>query len=448
MNTLRTIQKLDDTTTEVGYVTHLECLSCGEKYPLERLMKEQGTVLVNICYDVCMGPLDVKYDYSALKEILTPEEVERRPNEFWKLKELLPVNEILVAKDRKFTPIIKSKVIGPELGIELYFKLDSNDENPTRSFKDRPVALATNEALESGYDTVYVASTGNLAIATAYLSREVGINCRVYIPKTLGEVKKNAIRQYLKNPKDLIECDLSYDDTNVKSMNDCDKVNEEELKKSGKKKTFVPNNSFRPYYKEGSKTSGTEIALQLKGQIDPNETINIVYPLGSGALLCSAYKGIEELRLLNLFNNPIRMWGVQPEVCSPIIGAIPKNEIIPLRNPQTIAKSIAIGNPGSGYQALNVIKNSNGGGWKVSEKEIFKGVLDLYFKEGIFSQFVGGVTLAGIIHGAKNGDIKKGSVVVANITGGGKGRVEDDLFYYSKQFGYEKEANRLLEEVK
>src|SRR3989338_2313306 len=187
MDTLQAIQKFDNTTTEVGYVTHLECLSCGEKYPLERLMREQGTVLVNICYDVCMGPLDVKYDYDALREILTADEVKSRLDNFWKLKELLPVNEILVAKDRRFTPIVKSKVIGPELDIELYFKLDSDNENPTRSFKDRPVATAINAALESRYDAVYVASTGNLAIATAYLAREVGINCRVYIPKTLGE---------------------------------------------------------------------------------------------------------------------------------------------------------------------------------------------------------------------------------------------------------------------
>jgi len=302
--------------------------------------------------------------------------------------------------------------------------------------------------LEAGYDTVYVASTGNLAISSAYFAKETGVSCKIYVPKSLGEVKKDAIRQYLPDPSSLIEYDGSYDETNIKAINDCEKANEEELKNTGKRKSFVPNSSFRPYYKEGSKTSGTEIALQLKEKVPDDEIINLMYPLGSGALFCSAYKGIEELRKLGLFSNQVKMWGSQSENCSPIINAIPTGEIIPLKNPKTIAKSIAIGNPGSGYQALSVIKKSNGGGFKVSERDILKSTLDLYFKEKIFSQFVGGVTLAGVVKGVKQGDLKEGSIIVANITGTGRGRIEDDLLEYGRKFGFESEVKQILDEIK
>ncbi len=440
------MQSVDKTTTKCGNATHLECLNCGEVYPLEKLKEEQGTILVNICYDVCMGPLDVKYDYEKVKESLTKSELKKRPDTFWKIRELLPANEIHVAKNRKFSPLVKAKKIGKELGINLFLKLDSDEVFPTRSFKDRPIAMAFNKAIEAGYNQIYVASTGNLAVATAYQSRESNVKCRAYVPKSLGEMKKDAIRKFLPHKQDLLELDLSYDDCNIQSMKDCEAINEVEIK-SGEKKTFVPNNSFRPYYKEGSKTSGTEILLQLQKKISDDEEISLVYPLGSGALFCSAFKGINELRNIGIHNNSVRMFGAQPEVCSPIIDAIGKDDIIPIKNPSTIAKSIAIGKPGSGHQSLDVIKQSKGSGWKVSEKDIYKATLDLYFKEGIFSQFVGGVTIGGIIKGVENGDIKSGDVVVANITGTGYGRIEDDVLKYGKVFGYEKESKTLLREI-
>jgi len=439
---------VDNTKTKLGYVKYLQCLSCGEVYTLERLKKEQGTILVNVCYDVCFGPLDVKYDYEKVKEILTEEEVNKRPDTFWKLKELLPIDEVKVSADRPFTPLVESKVIGKELGIKLFLKLDNDKVFPTRSFKDRPVTLAFNKALESGYNTVYVASTGNLAVSSAYFAKDTGIEPHIYVPKSLGKIKKDAIRQYLPKADDLKELDLSYDDCNIKAMNDCDKANEESVKENGKKVNFVPNNSFRPYYKEGSKTSGIEIALQLKKLVDKGKIINIFYPLGSGALFCSAYKGINELKKLGLFSNSVKMWGVQSENCSPIIDAIGKEDILPIKNPKTIAKSIAIGKPGSGHQTLDIIKESNGGGFKVTENDIVRGVIDLYFKEGIFAQFVGGVTIAGIIKATKLGVFKEDDVVVANITGTGIGRIEDDLLEAANEYGLEEEVKKLLGEVK
>ena len=182
--------------------------------------------------------------------------------------------------------------------------------------------------------------------------------------------------------------------------------------------------------------------------VDKDKIVNIFYPLGSGALFCSAYKGINELKELDLFHNPVRMWGVQPETCSPIIDAIGKEDIIPIKNPKTIAKSIAIGKPGSGHQALDVIKESKGGGFKVTEKDIVRANLDLYFKEGIFSQFVGGVTIAGITKAAKLGLFKEDDIVVANITGTGLGRIEDDLLEAAKEHGFEEDAKILLRETK
>lgn len=439
------MKSVDDTTGTIGHVTHLECLNCGEKYPLEKLKSDQGTTLENVCYDACMGPLDVRYDYGQIKELISENVLRRRPDTLYKLKELLPVNEILAGKDLSYTPLVRSKEIGDELGIELYYKLDSETAY-TGSFKDRPVALAFNKALEAGYENVFVASTGNLAISSAYYAKKYGIACRVYVPKSLGEVKKDAIRQYLSSPKDLIEYDGNYDETNVAAISDCEKANEAEIKELGRRKTFVPNSGFRPYYKEGSKTSGTEIALQVKEKTESD--INLVYPLGSGALFCSAYKGINELKKLDLFSNDVRMWGAQPEDCSPVIDAIPSGVIAPLKKAETIAKSIAIGNPGSGYQALSVIKDSRGGGWKVSEKEIFQRTLDLYYRDDIFSQFVGGVTLAGISRGVARGDLKEGSVVVANITGTGRNRIEDDLLEYGKRFGLESEAKGVIDETR
>ena len=438
--------KKDNSTTQLGYVTHLECLNCGEKYSLERLENEQATTMVNICYDGCFGPLDIRYDYDRLKQEITPAEIEKRDETFWRMKELLPVNEIKI-KDRAYTPLVKSKVIGDELEVNLYFKLDSHETNPTQSFKDRPVTLAFNKALETGYETVYVASTGNLAVSSACLAKQTGITAKVYVPKSLGKIKKDAIRIYLPKPEDLIELDCSYDETNIKAMEDCKKENEEELEKTGRIHSFVPNNSFRPYYKEGSKTSGVEIAFQIKKEIEENQTLNITYPLGSGALFCSAYKGINELKTLGLFTNPVKMWGVQPTVCAPIVNAIGDGNIIPVRKPDTIAKSIAIGNPGSGYQSLDVIAESGGGGWAVTEKEILENTLELYFKEGIFSQFVGGTTLAGIKKGVREGLLCKDSVVIANITGAGHGRIEDDLVEYSKKYGLKKDAQQLVAEV-
>jgi len=448
---------------KLGHATHLECLACGETYPFEQLLEEQGSVLVNICYNMCMGPLDVRYDYDAIGDLLSPDDVVARPDTYWKLAELLPANRQIVAQERPFTPMVKAERLSEELGIELHLKLDCDGVHPTRSFKDRPVSMAFNVAVEAGFKEVYVASTGNLAISSAHFAGKYGIHPYIYVPETLGDGKKAAILQYVNDPEDFYSLPMSYDDTNVKAMQDCSEMNEKAQAEGRRPVAFVPNNSFRPYYKEGSKTNGFETAFQLQSVVEPGRKVHIVYPIGSGALLCCAYKGIRELQRYGLFAGEPVMWGAQPEACAPVVDAWSRirarkaegrsySEIIekqlediePVHQPVTLAKSIAIGKPGSGYQTLDIFEASGGGGWSMSEEELFEETLALQEKEGIFSQFVGGVTISGIRKGVEAGDIKPGEIVVANVTGSALDRVEDDMRAFGEKVGMTDRVSKVL----
>jgi len=440
------------TVEKPKFVTGLCCLNCGEFYEFEKMERERGTTVVNLCYNACLGPLAVEIDYDAVAKILTPEEVTRRPETFWRLRELLPVNEIKIP-DRPYTPLVRSKNIGEKMGIELFFKLDLAAENPTRSFKDRPATIAFNRALELGhFEKVFVASTGNLAISTAYFARENNLSCRVYIPRTLGDLKKKAIREQLGSDSEILELDSNFDECLVRAVEDCRKINEEARIAGRSEVCFIPNNSTRPFYKEGSKTSGSEIALQIQKEIEPEKTINIFYPIGTAALLCGAHKGIGELKKLGLFVNPHRIFGVQPDTCNPVVTAwneVKKGkkqeevEIPILKKVETIAKSIAIGNPGSGREALRVFIESNGGAIGVREEDLFDAELELIREENLFPQFVGGTVLAGIRKALQDGEIKKGEVVIANLTGFGE-RIRDDILMVSKKYRREDETKNLL----
>ena len=442
-------------TEKPKFALGLRCLNCGEFYSFEKMKKERETTVVNLCFDGCLGPLGVEIDYDAVAKILTPEEVARRPETFWRLRELLPVNELKIP-DRKYTPLVRSKKIGAKLGVELFFKLDLAAENPTRSFKDRPATIAFNRALELGhFEKVFVASTGNLAISTAHFARENNLFCRVYIPKSLGDFKKNAIREQLGADGELVELDTNFDECLVRAVEDCRNENEKAKLAGRPEICFVPNNSTRPFYKEGSKTSGSEIALQIQKEVAPEKTINIFYPIGTAALLCGAHKGIGELKKLGLFANPHRIFGVQPDTCDPVVAAwdaVKKGEkweeveIPILKKVETIAKSIAIGNPGSGREALAVFAESGGGAIGVREEDLFDAELELIRDENLFPQFVGGTVLAGIRKALERGEIKKGDVVVANLTGFGE-RIRDDILEVSKRFGREDETKNLLAKV-
>ena len=467
---------IDNSPITMGNVSGMECLcgNCGISYTLEELRDQAGTVYLNGTPD-CLygGPLDIRYDMDRVAEILTPDEVKRRyferPN-FWLLKELLPVNDIMVDPCRPFTPLLKSTVIGPSLGIDLYLKLDTY--NPTGSFKDRPTTMAFNKALEDGgYNEVYVASTGNLAISTAYFASQNGIACKVFVPKVLSERKKSVIRHYLdiatpiSGTNELIDFEGNYDGANMYSLQLANEINDKALAEHGKRSTFIPNSIFRAYYKEGSKSSGTESMLQLLHgyNLSPDRDVKIIYPGGSGALACSSMKGIRELKQLGIFNNPVSLFMAQPENCAPIVNAIHQAQELSQSQPYqdirddvrvqpvkvmedtTLATSIAIGDPGSGYQTVDVAIESNGGGFKISEQEIFERVLELQAKENVFAQFVGGVTLAATYHGRESGAFKENDVVVVNITGTGRQRIEDDLRKHGTIYHLEKEVETVLQ---
>lgn len=382
----------------MSFISHLRCLSCGKEHRNGFLAKETKHPIY-LCEED-FGPLDVVYNYGEVKKVLTKEAIEKREKNLWTCKELLPVDNVYVDLGTRYSPLIKSKTIGKGMGIELFFKNDA--VNPTYSFKDRPVGIAINCIIEFGIKDVDVASTGNLAAATAAWGSVAGLNVTIYLPKGL---ERGKIKQIAAYGVRIVEIDGSYDDANRMVLELCERNGH-----------AVPNANFRPYYKEGSKTIAFETTEQL-GWILPDYSI---FPLGSGALYCSADKGFNELKTLGLVDGKrTRMCGVQDENASPIIDAIPTGEIKPVNPNKAFAKSIAIGSPGSGYQALEVMKESEGFGWKVSKEEITVGIKELARMEGILAEPVGGAVIAGLKRGVNNGEIEAGSIVVANITGCG-----------------------------
>lgn len=373
----------------MGYAEYLECLECGSK---------EKPALLYSCSE-CFGPLDVKYDYEKAKETLTKKSIGSRQNNLWKYIEILPINKVYIDIGTNYTPLVKSKNIGPELGIDLYIKNDTL--NPTGSFKDRPVGVAINKALENKADTVVCASTGNLAAAAAAWSAKANLKCIIYVPK---EIERGKVKQIEAYGAEIVEIDGSYDYANLIANEIGEKYN-----------YVVPNANYRPYYKEGSKTIAFESAEQLGWELTDASFV----PLGSGALFSQIYKGFKELEKLGLINSDTRMFGVQGKGASPIIDALENGEIKPVKHPNTIAKSIAIGNPGNGYQALNVIKQTNGWGYSLSDEEIVSGMKELAKKEGILAEPVGGAVIAGIKKCVEDGNLKRGESVLAFITGSG-----------------------------
>jgi threonine synthase len=301
-----------------------------------------------------------------------------------------------------FTPLIKAKNLARSLGLEeLYLKNDT--VNPSFSFKDRVVAVASTKALEFGFDTLACASTGNLAGSVAAHAARAGMRAFVFIPADLERGKIVGAAVYGPN---LIAVDGSYDDVNRLCSELSDNYNW----------AFV-NINMRPYYSEGSKTLGFELAEQL-GWKAPD---NCVVPVASGSLLTKIWKGLNEFSTLGLIG-PVntRMFAAQAQGCSPIVTAFDAHifDVRPVR-PDTIAKSLAIGNPADGYYALKVIEESNGYAWAVPEDEVAQGIKDLAVMEGIFTEPAGGVVIAALKRLVEMGQIKPWETTVACITGNG-----------------------------
>lgn len=378
-----------------SYYHGLKCRECGRTYPKEAIY---------VC-DFCFGPLEVVYDYDAIKSALSREVIESRPKGMWRYRELLPVDgEITVGQQVGFTPLIKAERLARRLGVrELWIKNDTVNY-PTLSFKDRVVSVALSRAVELGFTTVACASTGNLANSVAANAASAGLRSFVFIPANLEAGK---ILGSLVYGAGVVGIDGTYDKVNRL----CSEV-------AGKYKWAFVNVNLRPYYAEGSKSMGFEIAEQLGWKLPDN----VVVPMASGSLLTKIDKAFNELQKIGLIDeHPVKVHGAQAENCSPIVEAIKEGTdlIRPVENPDTIVKSLAIGNPADGYYSSRVITKSGGFGENPSDAETIEGIKMLAECEGVFAETAGGVTVAGAKRLIETGKIDRDSSTVLCITGNG-----------------------------
>ena len=377
----------------MSYVSSLRCKECSREYPVEAL---------NVC-DFCFGPLEVVYDYESIASVISRKTIAEGPTSIWRYHPLLPVDPSrAVDINAGFTPLIKAHNLGKSLGLEeLYIKNDS--VNPSFSFKDRVVAVASTKAIEFGFDTLACASTGNLAGSVAAHAARAGLRAFVFIPADLEQGKIVGTTVY--GPT-VVAVDGNYDDVNRLCSELSDNYNW----------AFV-NMNMRPYYAEGSKTLGFEVAEQL-GWKAPD---NCIVPVASGSLLTKIWKGLNEMSYLGLIDEVnTHMYAAQAQGNAPVVTAYDANtfNVRPVK-PDTIAKSLAIGNPADGYYALKTIEESRGGAWAVSEDEIASGIRELAEKEGIFTEPAGGVVITALKRLAESGQIKPWETTVAFITGNG-----------------------------
>jgi len=377
----------------MSFAKSLRCRECGRVYPLDPM---------HVC-EFCFGPLEVFYDYEALRATLTRERIERGPLSMWRYADLLPcAAETAVDIGTGFTPLVRAARLGRLLGLErLYVKNDC--QNPTWSFKDRVVSLAVTKAREFEFDTLACASTGNLANSVAAHAARAGLDAVVFVPADLEQGKLVGSAVY--GPT-LVAVDGSYDEVNRLCSELSDKY----------PWAFV-NINMRPYYAEGSKTLAYEVCEQLGWQAPDH----CIVPLASGSLYTKIYKGLKEMAWLGLVEwRRTRMSGAQAEGCSPIVEAWERQSFdIKPQKPNTIAKSLAIGNPADGYYALKAMSQSGGHAVAVSDDEVVEGIRLLAETEGIFAETAGGVVVSGLRRLVQDGRVDPQELVVAFITGAG-----------------------------
>ncbi len=372
----------------------LICRECGKEYPTEAL---------HVC-DLCFGPLEVKYNYDDIKKKMSRASIQGGPKSLWRYKELLPIEgRPTVGLHAGMTPLVHAKNLGAFLGLDkLYIKNDCVN-HPTLSFKDRVVAVALTRARELGYETAACASTGNLANSVAAHAAQAGMQCYVFIPSDLEAAK--VLGNLIFRPN-VVEIEGTYDDVNRL----CSEI-------AGERRWAFVNVNIRPYYAEGSKTLAFEVAEQL-GWRAPDQ---VVVPMASGSLLTKIWKGLHEFQTIGILQNVrTKINGAQAEGCSPIATAFKNGrDFFQPVKPNTIAKSLAIGNPADGYYALKTATESGGTMESVTDDEIIAGIKLLAQTEGIFAETAGGVTIGVLQKLAKHGTIKKNDVTVAYITGNG-----------------------------
>ncbi|MGJ3254357.1 MAG: threonine synthase [Elainellaceae cyanobacterium] len=372
----------------------LRCKECGEEYALKA---------IHVC-EFCFGPLEVMYDSSKLRDTVTRQSIQSGPNSIWRYKAFLPVaSEHPIDVGTGMTPLVQANRLARRLGIKrLYIKNDAVNM-PTLSFKDRVVSVALTRARELGFSTVSCASTGNLANSTAAIAAHAGLDCCVFIPADLEAGK--------------VLGTLIYSPTVMAVQGNYDQVNRLCSEVANTHGWGFVNINLRPYYSEGSKTLGFEVAEQLGWELPDH----IVAPLASGSLYGKIYKGFQEFISAGLVDEkPVRFSGAQAEGCSPIAQAFREGRdfVTPVK-PNTIAKSIAIGNPADGVYALDIARKTNGTIESVTDTEIIDGIKLLAETEGIFTETAGGTTIAVLKKLVEAGKIDPDETTVVYITGNG-----------------------------
>ncbi len=377
----------------------LECRECHARYPVEPL---------TICEE-CFGPLEPAYDLEAIDGTQFRKQAEAGPPTLWRYEALLPGGPGIERVDlgAGFTPLRRADRLAARLGLEtLWIKDDS--VNPSNSFKDRVVSVAITMAREFGFEAISCASTGNLANATAAHAAKAGIPAYVFVPEDLERAKIIATEAY---GAKVVAVKGNYDDVNRLCSEVADAL----------PWAFI-NVNLRPYYAEGSKSLGFEVAEQLGWRLPDH----VVVPVASGALMTKIHRAFNELAGIGAVGErPYRISGAQAEGCAPVAAAFAAgaDEVRPVK-PNTIAKSLAIGNPADGWYAIQTARATGGEIDACTEEEVVEGVLLLAETEGVFTETAGGVTIAVLKRLVEQGVIGPEEETAALITGNGYKTIE------------------------
>src|SRR4051794_33892976 len=407
----------------MSYVLGLKCKECGHRAPVKPL---------HVC-EQCFGPYEVEYDYAAMKGKVTRESIAKGPKSLWRYKDLLPGEKPGTGVHSGVTPPKKADRLAKELGCKNLYIKDDSCNYPTYSYKERVVSVAISKAVEFGFDTVGCASTGNLANSVAAHAAQAGLKCYVMIPHDLEQGK--------------VLGSLIFGPTMVRIRGNYDDVNRLCTEIADKYRWAIVNVNLRPYYTEGAKTYGFEIAEQFGWRL-PQHT---VVPTAGGTILPKIYKAYQEFVKLGLVEDTKpKIYSAQAAGCNPVVTAIQKgSDIIEPQKPNTIAKSIAIGNPADGYYAYQVVTGSGGWGESATDREIVDAIKLLARTEGIWTEPAGGTTLAATIKLIDQGRIPRDESIVVSITGNGlktQEVVQDELKYPVVIEPKLSEFDRLLEQ--
>jgi threonine synthase len=378
----------------MSFVQGLECRECKRQYAGQP---------IHVCDD-CFGPLDIRYDYEAIKHAISRKKISARPHNLWRYRELLPIDdEPRVGLYSGFTPLVRADRLGAVLGVkELYIKDDSVN-HPTFSYKDRVVPVAISKAIEFNFDTVACASTGNLANSVAAHAAVAGLKCYVFIPDDLEPAK--VIGSAIYGPH-VVAIKGNYDDVNRLCSEIGDKY----------RWAFV-NVNLRPYYAEGAKTHGFEIAEQLGWKLPQH----LVVASAGGTILPRLAKSFDELARVGLIGDSrCKIYSAQATGCAPIIEALHRGtDMVTPVKPNTIATSIAIGDPADGYDVIHTLRDRGGWGESATDVEIIDAIKLLARTEGIFTEPAGGAEVAVTKKLIEQGRIPRDESIVISITGNG-----------------------------